>query len=119
MIPEDPYVWRDHRGRFHMLFNANSCHKHCSAKIPCGGHAWSEDGLTWSQPHIPAFGTIVHYEDKSTEVYDYVERPQVVQAADGRPLTLFAGHGYSGIHTLAIMFCQDSDIDSDCVTMVE
>ena len=75
--------------------------------------------MTWSQPHIPAFGTIVHYEDKSTEVYDYVERPQVVQAADGRPLTLFAGHGYSGIHTLAIMFCQDSDIDSDCVTMVE
>eukprot|EP00658_Telonema_sp_P-2_P052700 TRINITY_DN4095_c0_g1_i1.p1 TRINITY_DN4095_c0_g1~~TRINITY_DN4095_c0_g1_i1.p1 ORF type:complete len:311 (+),score=24.15 TRINITY_DN4095_c0_g1_i1:366-1298(+) len=116
MVPEDPFVWREPRG-FHMLFNANSGHSNCAAKTPCGGHAWSRDGLAWSVPTIPAFGTIVHYEDNSTRVYDYVERPQIVQDTNGRPLTLFVGHGYSDIHTLAIMFCQEGD--DDCVTMIQ
>ena len=62
-----------------MLFNANSGHGHCSSGVPCGGHAWSKDGLTWSIPTIPAFGTIVHYQDGTTVDWDYVERPQVVQ----------------------------------------
>ena len=101
MHPEDPGVWRDNKGRFHvvnqpdsarksltflqydfveyheqassvliliknflsqMLFNANSGHSHCKAGVPCGGHAWSKDGLSWSEPHIPAFGTLIHFE---------------------------------------------------------
>jgi hypothetical protein len=102
-----------------MLFNANSGHTNCPARTPCGGHAWSKDGLAWSKPKIPAFGTIVHFEDNSTQVFDYVERPQVVQDVAGTPLTLFAGHGYTDIHTLAIMFCQAGDKDEDCVTMIE
>ena len=76
MKPEDPHVWRDPRG-FHMLFNANSGHGNCHASVPCGGHAWSNDGLSWSKPKIPSFGTIVHYVDNTTTTYDYVERPQV------------------------------------------
>ena len=111
-------VWRDEKGRFHMLFNANSGHSNCPATIPCGGHAWSRDGLSWSKPHIPAFGTVVHFEDSTTQVFDYVERPQVVQEKDGKPLALFVGHGYTNIHTLSMMFCQDGDADADCVTTV-
>lgn len=60
-----------------MLFNANSGHSNCRPTVPCGGHAWSHDGLSWSKPKIPAFGTIVHYVDNTTVTYDYVERPQV------------------------------------------
>ena len=119
MHPEDPGVWRDEKGRFHMLFNANSGHSHCKGKVPCGGHAWSRDGLSWSKPHIPAFGTIVHFEDNSTQVFDYVERPQISQDDDGKPLTLFVGHGYGGVHNLATMFCQEGDSDSDCLTSIE
>ena len=121
MVPEDPGVYRDQRGNFHMLFNANSGHSNCHKGIPCGGHAWSQDGLTWSQPHIPAFGTIIHYKDNQSQppavTYDYVERPQVLQNDDKQPQTLFLGHGYTGIHTLAINFCQNGD--SDCVTSVQ
>ena len=95
-------VWRDEKGRFHMLFNANSDHSNCPATIPCGGHAWSRDGLSWSKPHIPAFGTIVHFEDNTTQIFDYVERPQISQDDDGKPLALFVGHGYGGVHNLAI-----------------
>ena len=89
------------------------------AGVPCGGHSWSTDGLSWSKPQIPSFGTIVHYVDNTTTTYDYVERPQVVQGEDGEPITFFAGHGYSNIHNIAINFCRDGDKDLDCVTTVE
>jgi len=67
----------------------------------------------------PAFGTITHYVDRTSTKWDFVERPQVAQMVDGTPLTFFAGHGYGGIHTLAIMFCQANDTDADCVTTVQ
>ena len=66
---------------------------------------------------IPAFGTIVHYTDNTTVTFDYCERPQVAQDDTGNPLTLFLGHGYRGIHTLALMLCQPGD--TDCVTTVQ
>ena len=88
----------------------------CMASVqPCAGIVCA--GLSWSKPTVPAFGTIVHYTDNTTAVYDYCERPQIAQEPDGTPLTLFVGHGYTGIHTLALMFCQDGDVD--CVTTVQ
>lgn len=116
MLPEDPFVWRDRRGRFHMLFNANSYHKYCAAGVPCGGHAWSADGLEWSTPVIPAFGTVVPYKGYPTQTYDYVERPQIAQDQAGNPLVFFFGHGYSNISNMAMMFCQEGDPDDACVT---
>ena len=44
---EDPSVFRTARG-FHLLTNVNNGHQRCDASVPCGGHAWSRDGLTWS-----------------------------------------------------------------------
>ena len=117
--PEDPFVWKDNKGRFHMLINSNSGHHNCAAKVPCGGHLWSEDGLEWSKPHTPAFGTIVHQADGTTNVYDYCERPQIAQRPDGTPLAFYFGHGYSKVENVALMFCQDGDEDADCVTTVQ
>jgi hypothetical protein len=54
-----------------------------------------------------------------TQVFDYVERPQIAQDKDGKPLALFVGHGYSGVHNLAMVFCQAGDSDADCVTAVQ
>ena len=102
-----------------MLFNANSGHSNCASGVPCGGHAWSKNGIDWDAPYWPAFGPIVHYDDNSTIGWDYVERPQVVQDDDGTPLTLFLSQsgrgsgthaqGYVNSHSLAIMFCQPGD----------
>jgi hypothetical protein len=117
--PEDPFVWKDKKGRFHMLINANSGHWVCKAGIPCGGHLWSLDGIHWSEPYYPAFGPIIHMEDGTTRVYDYVERAQIAQHPDGTPLTLYVGHGYGHSENSAIMFCQDGDADADCVTMIQ
>ena len=60
---------------------------------------------------------MLQYVDNTTARWDYVERPQIAQMADGTPLTFFAGHGYSGIHTMAMMFCQHGD--TDCVTTIQ
>lgn len=119
MIPEDPFVWRDNKDRFHMLINANSGHHNCGPKIPCGGHLWSEDGLTWSKPYWPAFGTIVPFIDGTNETFDYVERPQIALSPTNTPLVFYFSHGYSHVENIAMMFCQDGDKDEDCVTTVE
>ena len=37
---EDPFVFRDPRGNFHLLTNVNTYHRRCGAGVPCGGHAW-------------------------------------------------------------------------------
>jgi hypothetical protein len=118
--PEDPGVWRDKRGNFHMLFNANSGHVTCPSGKPCGGHTWSTNGLDWALPTIPAFGTVIHYEDNTTIDWGYVERPQVAQDTDGTLLTLYLGQSqlrYHDAHSLAIMFCQKGD--ADCVTTIQ
>ena len=104
MMPEDPFVWCDTRGRFHMLFNANSYHKYCASGVPCGGHSWSADGINWSTPVIPAFGTVVPYAKAPTQTYGYVERPQTPQDNKGNPEVFFLGHGYANISNIAMLF---------------
>ena len=59
---EDPSVFRDPRGNFHLLTNINNCHKHCPAGVACGGHAHSADGLTWSDLYVGAFGPVITLE---------------------------------------------------------
>jgi hypothetical protein len=58
-----------------------------------------------------------HLSRTRVQDWDFVERPQIVQDSDGKPLTLFLGQSYKDSHTLAIMFCQEGD--TDCVTTVQ
>lgn len=150
---EDPFVFRDSRGHFHLcvlcsgerdttlgqqlptprlsyhprapaasLTNVNNDHTRCAQGVPCGGHAWSYDGLSFSNLTIGAFGPVIRFQNGSYWYTAYVERPQVrgwggrdlparcccpaaqaaspfipqvLQAADGTPLTLFLGMGRS------------------------
>ena len=90
---EDPMVWRDQRGNFHLFSNVNTYHRRCPPHVPCGGHSWSTDGITWSDQFIGAFGPIIHMADGTTWNNSYIERPQVVQNSDGSPRTFFTGLG--------------------------
>ena len=93
---EDPAVFQDPRGNFHLLTNVNTGHKRCDATVPCGGHAWSEDGITWSQQFIGAFGPVIHLKNGSSWTNAYIERPQVYQDEGTRiPITFFGGMGRS------------------------
>lgn len=88
---EDPFMWIDKRGNWHQLVEGNP--------MP-GGHAWSRDGITWSdmagcngqyalsgcfnlsRPYKTANGSI-------TNVSYYTERPKLLVAADGTPTHLY------------------------------
>jgi hypothetical protein len=105
---EDPSVFRDPRGNFHMLTNINNCHKHCPAGVACGGHAHSRDGLHWSDLHVGSFGPVITFTNGTTYNAAYVERPQVTQDTDGTPLAFFVGTGigsYSNSVSWAQKFC--------------
>jgi hypothetical protein len=79
-----------------MLTNVNTWHKRCAQGVPCGGHAWSPDGLLWSNLTIGSFGPVITFANGSTWTNAYVERPLITFAPDGTtPLTFHVGMGRS------------------------
>ena len=53
----------DPRGNYHMLTNVNTGHARCQSGVECGGHAWSTDGLRWSNLTIGAFGPTITFKN--------------------------------------------------------
>eukprot|EP00038_Savillea_parva_P028253 m.64003 g.64003 ORF g.64003 m.64003 type:complete len:512 (-) comp8194_c0_seq1:645-2180(-) len=92
---EDPFVFRDQRGHFHLLTNINNGHQRCSQGVACGGHAWSYDGITFSDLDIGAYGPAIPLRNGTVWQNAYIERPQVLQDADGTPIAFFTGMGRS------------------------
>lgn len=81
-INEDPGLFRDKRGNFHILTH--------DFKAPAtGGHAVSRDGITWKFAG-QAYGHSMQYDDGSSIDFARRERPQVL-SLDGVPALLFTG----------------------------
>ena len=88
---EDPFLWIDKRGNWHQLVEGNP--------MP-GGHAFSTDGITWSdmagcngayalegcfnltRQYVASNGSLAN-------VSYYTERPKLLLTADGTPTHLF------------------------------
>jgi len=83
---EDPGIFRDARGHFHILGHYFGKDGHGAGP---GGHAFSEDGITW---HFAgqAYDFDIVYTDGSQESFSRRERPQVLMI-DGEPAVLFSG----------------------------
>ena len=87
---EDPSVFIDHRGNYHMLFNALPYK--CVPKFQQGGHAWSKDGIHWNtSPRVGAFGTTIQFTDGTSIKCERRERPQMILGVDGKPVALVTG----------------------------
>ena len=87
---EDPSVFIDHRGNFHMLFNALPYK--CVPKFQQGGHAWSKDGIHWStSPRVGAFDTTIQFTDGTSIKCERRERPQMIVGVDSKPVALITG----------------------------
>ena len=56
-----------------------------------GGHAWSRDGVEWSEPRVGAYNTTVVFTDGTSMTCQRRERPQMVQDEHGVPLVMFSG----------------------------
>ena len=103
-------MFQTRRG-FHLLTNVNTYHRRCAEGVPCGGHAWSHDGLHWSEQTIGAFGPIITLTNGTTVHNSYVERPQVYQDPETlEPVPLYVGltrpDGYADSVTWAQDFCR-------------
>ena len=95
-----------------MLTNVNTYHHRCASGQECGGHAWSRDGLAFSNFTVGAFGPAIRLANGSFVTNAYAERPQVVQAADGTPIAFFVGlsrgPGYDNAVSFVQPFCADA-----------
>jgi hypothetical protein len=106
------------KGHFHLLTNVNNGHARCDQSVPCGGHAWSLDGLNWSNLTIGSHGPNYNLANGSVWPNAYVERPQVVQDNAGNPVALFLGmsklDGYADSVSWSSRFCAPGQPQSDC-----
>ena len=97
----------------------NNGHRRCPQGVACGGHAWSEDGLTWSDLVVGAYGPRIPLSNGSYWQNAYIERPQVLQPADDRdgdPIAFFTGMGrssYVDSCSWVQRFCTQADLDAD------
>ncbi|ATY65351.1 Glycosyl hydrolase family five-bladed beta-propellor domain [Cordyceps militaris] len=92
---EDPFVWRDKRGHWHMLTHSLAADGGFADGPSVGRHAYAREyaGPWTLAERSLAFDTTVRYEDGSATQFFRRERPQLLFAADGSmaPLLLTTG----------------------------
>lgn len=84
---------QDPRGNYHLLTNVNTCHRRCPQGVECGGHAWSRDGVEFSNLTIGAFGPYITLANGTGWANAYVERPLVLQDDNNVPIAFYVGMG--------------------------
>ena len=114
---EDPSVFIDKRGNYHLVTNVNTFHARCAQGVPCGGHAWSKDGFVFSNLTVGAFGPVITFQNGTEWKNAYAERPLITLASDGvTPLAFSIGLGrssYSDSCNWVQLFCTDGT-DPNC-----
>ncbi|KAK5994738.1 hypothetical protein PT974_03121 [Cladobotryum mycophilum] len=92
---EDPFVWRDKRGHFHMLLHSIEPDGGFGSGPKVGRHAWARNysGPWTFGKQTLAFSTEVQYDDGATINFYRRERPQLYFSDDGQqtPLLLTTG----------------------------
>lgn len=92
---EDPFLWTDRRGNFHILSHTWTPELYPFNSI--SGHAFSPDGLTWTSSPIEPYNSTVHFSDGSSHYFSTMERPKLVfGGADGRS-PLYISNGVSPV----------------------
>lgn len=92
---EDPFIWRDKRGNFHILTHSLEADGGFGNGPKVGRHAYARDFTgpwTFSEKTL-AFDTTVRYDDGAEVVFFRRERPQLLFSTDGEmtPLLLTTG----------------------------
>jgi hypothetical protein len=92
---EDPFIWRDKRGNYHMLLHSLEPEGGFGDGPKVGRHAWARHyaGPWTFGSKTLAFSTQVEYNDGSTVDFFRRERPQLYFSDDGKMSPLFLGTG--------------------------
>ncbi len=79
---EDPYLWVDKRGNFHMLFHAFAT---------MGGHTFAREySGPWTLSDVPPYNVSIQWNNGTHIVYAERERPELLlDATTGAPLVLY------------------------------
>jgi hypothetical protein len=92
---EDPFVWRDKRGNFHMLLHSLEADGGFGSGPKVGRHAYARkwDGEWTFNNNTLTFSTLVNYTDGTSIDYYRRERPQLFFSEDGEMTPLFMTNG--------------------------
>jgi hypothetical protein len=79
---EDPDLWFDRRGNFHILYHVydmrnQSMERNDSSNL-YSGHAFSADGIEWSYSKTEPYSGTVRFTDGTSKTYATRERPHVI-----------------------------------------
>jgi hypothetical protein len=112
---EDPFLWRDKRGNFHLLLHSLEPDGGFGEGPKVGRHAYSRsiDGPWIFNNETLAFSTLVEFDDGTSVDFFRRERPQVLFSADGemRPLVLTTGvqeRGRKGSYSVMVPIGKDA-----------
>lgn len=115
---EDPFLFIDSRGNYHMITHDQSVGNVCgnSGDHGCGAHLYSTDTFTWHIGKSPVYNTTVMFTNGTTSDFQTRQRPTLVfntkngitSGTPMRPLYLFNGASFEGnnpdIHMLTHTF---------------
>ena len=92
---EDPFVWRDRRGNFHMLTHSVLPDGGFGSGPNVGRHAFARYWMgPWTfNDNTVAYNTTVEFTDGTTIIYYRRERPQLFFSEDGMMTPLFLTNG--------------------------
>merc|ERR1711971_376424 len=91
---EDPRLWFDRRGNFHIIYHVWT--RKPWPSIRYSGHAFSKDGFDWrfSGELEPYSGTI-NFTDGTSKTFATIERPQLIFADAARTTPVAMVNGVS------------------------
>ena len=86
---EDPMIWQDHLGHFHILAHAFTQESWPAQMV--SAHAYSRDARQWTWSTEHPFGWVVNMTDGTQASFATMERPKLAFGVDGVPTHLYSG----------------------------
>lgn len=92
-IFEDPFLFIDVRGHWHVLFHTYTltCDTPRCDPTSISGHSFSRDGLTWHSSCVQPYFNTANVTDGTVVTMSTRERPKLLFNAAGEPTHLFNG----------------------------
>jgi len=81
---EDPFLWQDVDDKYHILFNDK-----WEDSVGVGGHAYSNDGISWVFSNTRAYTHLVDWVDGTATNMSRRERPQLLFDSKRVPKVLY------------------------------
>lgn len=83
--PEDPFLWIDARGNYHVLYHTWSALPYPSMAI--SGHGFSVDGANWTFSPTEPYSNVIVQSDGTVQRFATLERPKLLFTDAASPHT--------------------------------